>query len=100
MKKLFILAIFFAKNDKGIETVKNTVCISVLLIVLLSTLFSCSPDSEEYSCPTVTGKRVDKNYSPSRLYVTLSDGQTYSVSYTKYTSINIGDTACSAINFN
>lgn len=101
MKKLFTLAIFFAKNDKeGIETVKSTVCISVFLIVLLSTLFSCSSNSQDFSCPKVVEKRVDKNYSPSKLYIVLNNGQTYSVSYTKYISINVGDEACTAINFN
>lgn len=101
MKKILTLAIFFVKNDRNIETVKNTICIFSLVLVLLVTLSSCSSDSEDTSnCLTVTEKTVNKNYSPSKLYITLSDGQIYSVSYTKYTSVNIGDSACNGMSFN
>lgn len=99
MKKLFTLAIFFVKNDRDIEIVKNIICITTLVVVLLITLSSCSPDSSS-SCPTVAEKRIDKNVSPSKFYVTLSNGQTSGVSYAKYNSLNIGDEVCTILNYN
>lgn len=99
MKKLFTLATLLSKNDRNIEKAKSAICISVLFIVLLITLSSCSND-EQSSCPTVAEKRIDKNATPSKFYVTLSNGQTSGVSYAKYSSLNIGDEVCTILNYN
>jgi len=71
----------------------------LFLIAILAILSSCSND-EQSSCPKVAEKRIDKNVSPSKFYVTLSNGQTSGVSYAKYNSLNIGDEVCTILNYN